>query len=465
MTDSFFSFLEKRCWEVDSLLCVGLDPHKDDLSQHTATAARDFCLKLIEATISVAAAFKPNSAFFEVFGAEGMQALQDVIAAVPRGIPVILDAKRGDIGSTAQAYAQAAFQRLGAHAITANPYLGRDSIAPFLITPSRAAFLLCKTSNPGATDMQDLMVAGQPLYKHVAQLARRWNVNNNIGLVVGATYPKVLSELRELVPELWFLAPGIGTQGGDLEIAISAGLREDGLGMLIPMSRGISRAHDPAKTATDLRDAINDARKINPSKPKTLQHAQLADDLIRLGCVRFGDFQLKSGQNSPIYFDLRRLVGDPQVLACAAAAYLSILNTLKFDRLAGLPYAALPIATAISLQTGKPMIYPRKEHKDYGTKAAVEGPFESGETTVVIDDLITTGGSKLEGIEILEAVGLKVQDIVVLIDRQPQPSRDLAEKGIKLHSVFRIAELLDYWKKSRAITEEQYSQTVAFLQS
>ncbi len=465
MAASFFEFLEQRCREVDSLLCVGLDPHADDLPQVAASAARDFCLRLIEATSSVAAAFKPNSAFFEVFGAEGMQALQDVIAAVPDGIPVILDAKRGDIGSTAQAYAQAAFQTLRAHAITVNPYLGQDSIAPFLETSSRAVFLLCKTSNPGAADLQDLLVAGRPVYVHVTHLAQQWNANGNIGLVVGATYPEVLAELREIAPELWFLAPGIGTQGGDLDAAISAGLREDGLGMLIPVSRAISRAKDPAIAARELRDAINAARRKKSKHINQLRNMRLADDLLRLGCAKFGEFKLKSGLVSPIYLDLRLLVGDPQVLARVASAYLGILNRLQFDRIAGLPYAALPIAAAISLQSGKPMIYPRKEQKEYGTKSAVEGPYERGETIVVIDDLITTGGSKLEGIEKLEAAGLTVCDIVVLIDRQSRPSKELDEKGIKLHSVFHLTDLLEHWQKSGVITKEQYSQTIDFLQN
>jgi uridine monophosphate synthetase len=192
-------------------------------------------------------------------------------------------------------------------------------------------------------------------------------------------------------------------------------------------------------------------------------HAKLADDLLKIGCVKFGDFKLKSEKSSPIYFDLRLLVGDPQLLGRAASAYMSILDKLKFDRIAGLPYAALPIATAISMQSGKPMIYPRKETKDYGTKSAVEGPYKLGEIAVVIDDLITTGGSKLEAIEKLESAGVKVHDIVVLIERQAEPSDELESKGVKLHSVFRIADLLEYWRKKAAISESQFSETIAFL--
>lgn len=462
MDQPFFEWLEQRCRQVDSLLCVGLDPHQGDLAAPGAGAARDFCLRLIDTTAPFAAAFKPNSAFFEVFGAEGFQVLKDVIAAVPDGIPVVLDAKRGDIGTTAQAYAQAAFQTLGAHAITANPYLGQDTLLPFLQTPARAVFLLCKTSNPGAADLQDLSVAGHPVYMQVAKLAQEWNKNKNIGLIVGATYPEVLAEVRDQAPELWFLTPGIGTQGADLEAALAAGLRDDGLGMLVPISRGISQAENPRQAAEGFRNAMNAARKLKRTKPKNaFCHARLADDLLRLGCVQFGEFTLKSGKVSPIYLDLRRLVGDPAALARAASAYVELLRPLNFDRVAGLPYAALPIAAAISLQAGWPMVYPRKETKDYGMKSAIEGPYAAGETVAVIDDLITTGGSKLEGISKLEAAGLLVRDIVVLVNRQSEPSPELAE--YQLHSVFQLSELLKHWQVSGAISEAQFNQVNTFL--
>ncbi|MEX1248498.1 MAG: orotidine-5'-phosphate decarboxylase [Anaerolineales bacterium] len=464
MPPSFFEFLEQRVREIDSLLCIGLDPHTDQLPEANPGAVRGFCLGLIEATAPFAAAFKPNSAFFEVFGAEGIQVLKEVIRAVPRGIPVILDAKRGDIGSTSQAYAHAAFKELGAHAITVSPYLGQDSVAPFIADPAKGVFLLCKTSNPGAADLQDLSVRENPLYIHIARLAQTWNSNGNIGLVVGATYPKVLAELRAELPDLWFLAPGIGIQGGDLGAGVAAGLRTDGLGMLMPISRAVSTADDPAQTARDFRDAINEARKKPRPAKAAFQHARLADDLLRLGCVQFGQFKLRSGIVSPIYLDLRRLVGDPAAVARAAAAYLPLLRPLKFDRLAALPYAALPIAAAISLQTGWPLVYPRKETKDYGTKSAIEGVYEAGETAVVIDDLVTTGESKFEGIEKLKAAGLEVRDIVVLIDRQTPGSDAFAMRGLTLLSALNLADLLRHWHDTRAITREQHMTTLSFLQ-
>ncbi len=262
--ESFFSFLERRVDDCSSLLCVGLDPHIPDLKEPTASSARDFCLDLVKQTSRYAAAFKPNAAFFEVFGAEGWTALKQVVDAIHEEsarmgskIPVILDAKRGDISSTAEAYAQSAFETLGVDCITLSPYLGKDSIEPFIKDQEKGVFLLCKTSNPGSGDLQDIALAeGNLLYEHVAKLAQEWNTKNNIGLVVGATHIEATKRVRVAAPDLWFLAPGVGAQGGELESALRAGLRSDGRGMLIPVSRGISRAESPAKAAAELRDQM-----------------------------------------------------------------------------------------------------------------------------------------------------------------------------------------------------------------
>ena len=283
--ETFFSFLEKRVDDCSSLLCIGLDPHVKDLSEPTAAAARDFCLNLVKQTARYTAAFKPNAAFFEVLGPDGWTALKQVIEAINEEsnrlgsrIPIILDAKRGDIASTAEAYAKSAFENLGVDCITLNPYLGKDSIEPFIQNSEKGVFLLCKTSNPGAGDLQDLMMtvdhrplstlapdasagvvhgpSSIPLYEHVAYLAQSWNSRNNIGLVVGATYPETLARVREIAPDMWFLAPGIGAQGGELESALKAGLRKDGKGMLINVSRSIARAAKPGTVAAELRDEI-----------------------------------------------------------------------------------------------------------------------------------------------------------------------------------------------------------------
>ena len=471
----FFSHLEERARAIDSLLCVGLDPHPADLDEATPQAVLDFCLRLINATADVAAAFKPNAAFFEAFGVEGIRVLAEVIQAVPDGIPVILDAKRGDIASTAEAYARAAFTTLHADAITLNPYLGRDSLEPFLSNPDRGVFLLCKTSNPGAADLQDLPLAEEStrlkLFEKVALLADQWNQRDNLGLVVGATQPDALARVRALVPDLWILAPGVGAQGGDLLKALEVGLRSDGLGLLVPVSRAISRATDPHRAAIDLRDAIRaatQAKLVSPADARFPSRAQenlasVADGLLAAGCVKFGQFTLKSGLQSPIYIDLRQLVSFPELLDRVGAAYLPILKKLEFNRLAGLPYAAIPIATSVSLQSGWPMIYPRKEVKTYGTKAEIEGLFTVGEQVVVIDDLATTGGSKFEAIEKLTAAGLKVNDVVVLIDRQSGAGEALAEAGYQMHAVFTLTGLLDIWQKSGRVPAEQIQAAREFI--
>src|SRR5512143_1879298 len=220
--ETFFSFLERRVDDCSSLLCVGLDPHGSDLPEQSAAAARDFCMRLIRATARYAAAFKPNAAFFEAFGPEGWMALKHVIEAVQEEsdqqgshIPVILDAKRGDIASTAEAYALSAFDSLGADCITLSPYLGRDSIEPFIRNSEKGCFLLCKTSNPGAAELQDVPVdmgetlGRMPLHEYVARLAQTWNTRGNVGLVVGATYPETLARVRRVAPDLWFLVPGV----------------------------------------------------------------------------------------------------------------------------------------------------------------------------------------------------------------------------------------------------------------
>jgi uridine monophosphate synthetase len=190
---------------------------------------------------------------------------------------------------------------------------------------------------------------------------------------------------------------------------------------------------------------------------------QLADGLLEAGCIKFGEFTLKSGLKSPIYIDLRQIISHPLLLEQVGAAYLPLLQELHFDRLAGLPYAAIPIATAICLAGGYPMIYPRKEVKQYGTKAEIEGEYHAGETAVVIDDLATTGGSKFEAIEKLTAAGLKVQDVVVLVDRQSGAREALQAAGFHLHAVLTITQLLDHWENIGKVNLDLINKTRAFL--
>ncbi len=271
---SFMSELKQRWQNADTLVCVGLDPEP---AKFPASFANDpdavfhFCRDIVDATAEYVCAFKPQIAHFAALGAE--DALQRLIAHIHTahpGIPVILDSKRGDIGSTAQHYASEAFDRYAADAVTVNPYLGRDSVQPFLDRADKGVVILCRTSNPGAGDFQDMVVHdkngdGQPLYQRVAEsIANEWNEHGNCALVVGATWPKQLREVREIVGDLTFLVPGVGAQGGDVEAVVSNAKTADGTGLVISSSRAIlyaSSGSDYIEAASNaaraLRDEIN----------------------------------------------------------------------------------------------------------------------------------------------------------------------------------------------------------------
>ncbi|MBE3131965.1 MAG: orotate phosphoribosyltransferase, partial [Acidobacteria bacterium] len=254
-------------------------------------------------------------------------------------------------------------------------------------------------------------------------------------------------------PDMWFLLPGVGSQGGDLEASVSAGLDARGSGVIVNVSRAVYGAADPGAASRELRDRIEAARAakgkaagsaaIGPASPGSDLVERIALGLHDLGAVRFGEFTLKSGRTSPIYIDLRLLVSDPALMAIVARAFARLLAGLRFDRIAAIPYGGLPIGQAAALATGAPLIYPRREAKDYGTKKLIEGRYEQGETVVVLDDLITTGGSKLEAIAPLSDAGLKVTDVAVLVDREQGGREELAARGLRLHSVLTLSSLLD----------------------
>ena len=265
----FTQTLRTRWNAANSLVCVGLDPEParfPALLSNDPDAVFNFCRAIVDATAPYVCCFKPQIAHFAALGAEG--ALQRLIAhvhATHAGIPVILDAKRGDIGSTAQHYAAEAFDRFGADAVTANPYLGRDSLQPFLDRADKGVVILCRTSNPGARDLQDLLVEGRPLYQHVAEtIARDWNGNGNCALVVGATWPEQLRQVRAIVGDMPFLVPGVGAQGGDVEAVVTNAKTADGTGLMVSSSRAILYASNgddfaeaAGKAAKALRDEIN----------------------------------------------------------------------------------------------------------------------------------------------------------------------------------------------------------------
>ena len=289
---SFVEALRRRWQATGALVCVGLDPEieriprvarggrtgmlgaaADEAEADIEGALVGFTQAIVDATADVVCAYKPNSAFYEQYGPAGMRALQRLIAYIHARypeVPVLLDAKRGDIGSTSAAYARAVFDAMGADAVTLHPYLGREALDPFLERADRGAFILCRTSNPGAGEFQDLPLrdadgAERPLYQRVAHaVASDWNTRGNCGLVVGATYAEELRVVREIVGGMPILVPGIGAQGGDLAAVVRSGLDSNGHGLIISLSRSVLYASSGADFAeAGRREAERTMRAIN----------------------------------------------------------------------------------------------------------------------------------------------------------------------------------------------------------
>jgi orotidine-5'-phosphate decarboxylase len=270
----FIDKLQAAWASNNSLLCVGLDP---DLERMPAQfrgqpdGIFQFCKAIIDATADVACAFKPQIAYFAALGAEAqLEAVCHYLRETCPQIPLVLDAKRGDIGATAHQYAREAFDRYGADAVTVNPYMGFDSVEPYMAWPDRGVIVLCRTSNPGGSDLQFLQTDGVPLYQRVARLvAEKWNRNGQCALVVGATFPEELAQVRAIVGEMPLLVPGVGAQGGDVKATVQAGRTASGTGMMINSSRAIlfatprdgeDFAAAARRGAIETRDAINQYR-------------------------------------------------------------------------------------------------------------------------------------------------------------------------------------------------------------
>lgn len=260
--------LEAHITQSNSLLCVGLDPEMSRIPDHFRRHAYPlfaFCRRVIDATADSACAFKPNTAFFEAYGSKGWDELHMVFDHLQEYHPehfTICDAKRGDIGSTNRGYVTSIYDSLGADAVTLHPYLGAEALAPFLDRAEKAAIILCRTSNPGAREIQDLEIQGKALWRHTAErVTQQWNIRKNCMLVVGATWPNEMAEVRKVAPEMTFLVPGIGAQGGDIAATVQAGLRGDGKGLVLSSSRAILYGEALAKVARETRDTINHFRE------------------------------------------------------------------------------------------------------------------------------------------------------------------------------------------------------------
>jgi len=476
---------------MDTVLCIGLDPafSKIDIEKQgkiaCARIALEHNLRIIEATSPCAAAFKPNIAFYEALGEPGMATLRETLNSIPDDIPVIIDAKRGDISNTAEAYAQALFGELGADAITLSPYMGLDTLEPFLRWEERGVFVLCRTSNPGAGFLQDIMVNDSPLYLEVAKQCAA--LPNEVGLVVAGNDLEALRRVRQVAPSAWFLSPGIGAQGGQADQAFSVGARGDGKGILVVVARAIADASEPSEAARGLRDLMRKARdvrlKVSPrveNAPSTnivsrdtMNRDPMNEELLSLKrefvhallstkCFMLGEFILKAVNESLLY----RSQAAHRRSSCDEArgkAYAVLASECTYDCIAGIPAAGLPLATAAALETQKPMIWPRMPLKEHGTGNRIEGNYVVGEYALLLDDLITTGASKLEAIDILRSEGLRVEDLVVLIERGKEGRRDMERAGVRLHAFIHVLELFDILRQSGEIDADQYQKLFEFV--
>jgi uridine monophosphate synthetase len=423
----------------------------------------------IAETSDLVCAYKPTFGFYKALGAPGLELLQETLKAIPAHIPIILDAKHGDL-NTSTVFARTVFEEWQVDATTLSPYSGQDHIAPFLIYPGKAVFILCCTSNQGAIALQQYPTAEFPLYLQVVKETKNWATPEQLGLEVGTTDADVLSRIRTIAPERIILARSIWAEGGsNLSQILTAGLNANGEGLLIPVPLEMLISEHPSEPIQSLREEINQVRSKVIREGSTCdlwmpdvcllnQHPyqDLILQLYDIGCILFGNFVQASGATFPYYIDLRKIISNPQVFHQVLNAYADILKDLSFDRIAGIPYGSLPTATGLSLRLNHPMIFPRKEVKAHGTRRVVEGNFHPGETIVVVDDILISGKSVMEGAAKLKSVGLKVDDIVVFMDHEQGVKDRLRENGYQAHSVLTISEITETLYQAGRINNEQF---------
>lgn len=470
---SFFEKLDAAIARSDSLLVVGLDPNPEMVPTRYGQSRgiqglRDWLLWVIDQTQNHVCAYKPTLGFYEALGTPGFDLLGDILQAVPKTIPVILDAKHGDL-NTSSALAQTVFDCWQIDAITLNPYCGQDIAAPFLVYLDRAVLVTCCTSNPSARLVQGYPSAEQPLYLAIAQEARTWGTPTQLGLEVGTTDPAVLANVRATAPERLILARSIWQDTVDLSQMLTAGLNSEGKGLLLPIPQDWLGKDDMGERVRSLQLQIQQGRsRLAQSSARcdlwrpnvcTFDSHPLQNLILQLfdqGCILFGEFVQASGAVFPYYIDLRTIISNPQLFQQVLNAYAAILQKLTFDRIAGIPYGSLPTATGLALQLNHPMIFPRKEVKAHGTRRMVEGNFNPGEIAVVVDDILISGKSALEGAAKLQAVGLAVQDIVVFLDHEQGVKDRLRQQGYRAHSVLSISEITQTLYQAGRIDEAQF---------
>lgn len=469
---NFFTLLEDRVARSNSLLCIGLDPHLKELfpdgdvpenEETKCEAAYAFCKSIVDSTANYAAAYKPNAAFFKALGSKyGVSTLQRVIESIPEGIPVLLDVKLGDIGSTASAYAESCY-KMKVDGVTLSPLMGWDSVEPFVTGKysSKGAFLLCKTSNPGSDELLSLKLqSNRFVYEQIAILSKAWSNKGPtssqpcFGLVVGATDTIALANVRKAVgPDVWILSPGVGTQGGNLSDACRAGMNHKGRALLVPVSREISRSKDRALKAKELKEMINVVREeliqlhnSSISKKKISRYqTEFIQFCLKQGTLKFGSFKLKSGRTSPYFFNAGNIsngsslfkLGRAYAASIMASPELSHGGSIQFDVIFGPAYKGISLGAVVSsalyldFDINVDFTYNRKEEKDHGEGGVLVGASIANKRILIVDDVITAGTAIRESYRILKRYKGFPMGVIIALDRAEKRTLDDSTSAVQ----------------------------------
>ena len=481
----FFVQLTDAIADRQSLLVTGLDPNPEMLQSWAArrglagrsflSQARHWIKAVIEATAPHVCAYKPSLGFYQALGPVGLELLLEVRDLVPRDLPLIIDAKHGDLNSSS-ALAHYLFKDLGADAVTLSPLAGQDIAAPFLLYPDKAVVMTCHSSNQAARQIQHYPNEEAPLYLQIVRETQLWATPDQLLLEVGTSDPAILARVRSEAPERFLILRSLWGEEEKLDAMLQAGLGAAADGLLLPLPQNLLVEDDMASRAEALKlqimakrerwlensergDADTCALWLPGTQPAADPLEGLIVDLFDIGCLLFGEYVQASGAVFNYYVDLRQIISDPNLFHRVLHAYATQLQGLHFDRIAGIPYGSLPTATGLSLQLHKPLIYPRKEVKAHGARRLIEGDFDAGDRVVVVDDILITGGSVLEGIAKLESSGLVVEDVVVFIDHGGDHDRQarerLAAAGYRCYSVLNIEQITTVLHRAGRLSDAQ----------
>jgi len=475
---SCFIKLTEAIAERGSLLVAGLDPNPemlDSWSRREGVAAASFLAvarrwikSVIESTADHVCAYKPTLGFYQALGPIGLDLLREVRELVPLEIPLILDAKHGDL-NTSSALARHWFDDLLVDAVTLTPLAGQDIATPFLLYPGKAVVMSCHSSNPGARVLQHHPDDSQPLYLRIVRESQLWATPDQLMLEVGTTDPALLATVRREAPSRVMVLRSLWGVEERLQDMVETGLSDAGDGLLLPLPQNLLVEERLSERAAALKSEIGTMRQGHRSPmpqctlwlPEPRDQVEGLDELLvdlhDIGCLLFGDHLQASGAVFSHYIDLRQIISDPSLFHRVLHAYAHAMKGLRFDRVAGIPYGSLPTATGLSLQLHAPLIYPRKEVKAHGARRLIEGDFREGDKVLLVDDILISGGSMLDGIAKLESSGLDVEDVVVFLDHGSGGRRRVEEAGHRVHAVSNLPHLARVLQAAGRLTAGQAS--------